>query len=108
MYEEVFILKVYKKSAKDMAFDKERAKYRHEIRELQYKISEKETEIKSLNNLIEVKESKIEELNDWIHRLLEYTELSKEDMKRFIDKEKKAAEMIENFYSIQQVFNNLI
>lgn len=101
-------MKVYKKSAKDMAFDKERAKYRHEIRELQYQISEKEIEIKILNNLIEAKESKIEELNDWIHRLLEYTELSKEDTKRFIDKEKKAAEMIEDFYSIQQVFNNLI
>ena len=105
MYEEVFILKVYKKSAKDMAFDKERAKYRHEIRELQYQISEKEIEIKSLNNLIEAKESKIEEL---IYRLLEYTELSKEDMKQFIDKEKKTVEMIENFYSIQQVFNHFI
>lgn len=101
-------MKAYKKSAKDMAFDKEREKYRHEIGELQYQISKKEAEIKNLNNLIETKENKIEELNDWVHRLLEYTELSKEDMKQFIDKEKKTVEMIENFYSIQQVFNHFI
>ncbi|MEY8330886.1 hypothetical protein AALB81_16455 [Lachnospiraceae bacterium 48-33] len=96
------------KFAKDMAFDKEREKYRHEIGELQYQISKKEAEIKNLNNLIETKESKIEELDDWIHRLLEYTELSEEDMKRFMEKERKTAEKIENFYSIQQVSNRFI
>ena len=40
-------------------------------------------------------EAKCAELQEWIDRLLEYTEMSEEDMKRVIKKEKDTAEVME-------------
>lgn len=93
-----------KKSAKDIAFDKERAKFCSEIRKLTDDLNKKQKQIDGLNEIIREKEIIISQQKEWIDRLLEYTELSESDMKQLIEKDKKTAEIIDNFRSLQQVF----
>lgn len=93
-----------KKSAKDMAFDKERAKYRHEIKDLQRTISKQLAEISDLSKRISELEESIRQKDEWIQRLLEYTELSEEDMRKQIQKDKSVSEVLEHINDM----NNLI
>jgi uncharacterized coiled-coil protein SlyX len=94
----------YKKSAKDLAFDKEKAKLNSRIRELEFQLKEKDNTIYSLNEVVGQYAEKVEQLEDWINRLLEYTELSEEDMKNIINKEKTAAKILKNFDSLNGIF----
>lgn len=82
-----------KKSAKDIAFDKERAKFRSEIRNLEHQIQCRDNKIEELTKTAEQREEELLKLNDWVERLLEYTEISKEDLKKLIDSEKEKAEV---------------
>lgn len=82
------------KSAKDLAFDKERYKYRHEIKDLQREIKENLREIEILNQKISELEESIRQKDEWIRRLLEYTELSEEDMKSQIQKGRNVSAVI--------------
>lgn len=93
-----------KKSKKDLAFDKERAKYRHEIRDLQREVKENLREIEVLNQNISRLEESIREKDEWINRLLEYTELTEEDMRNQIKKDKSVSEVINNM----EEMNNMI
>jgi len=97
----------YKKSAKDLAFDKERAKYNKRIRELESQLKEKEKIIASQNESIASDLEELYKLRDWVKRLLEYTELSEEDMKKIIDKEKKSTELIERMSDVSRMFFKL-
>ena len=97
----------YKKSTKDLAFDKERAKYNKRIRELESQQKEKEKIIASQNESIESDSEELYKLRDWVRRLLEYTELSEEDMKKIIDKEKKSAELVERMSDVSRMFSRL-
>lgn len=83
------------KSAKDIAFDKEREKFRSEIRNLKHQINDKDKKIVELEEKIRQKEEEIEKINEWNERLLEYTEISKEDLKKLIESEKENAEVRE-------------
>lgn len=83
-----------KKSKKDLAFDKERAKYRHEISTLQREIKENLRYIELLNQKILELEESIRQKDDWINRLLEYTELTEEDMRNQIQKDRNVSEVI--------------
>lgn len=94
----------YKKSAKDIAFDKERAKFRSEIRSLTDDLNKIKKQISELNETIREKDVVISQQKEWIDRLLEYTELSEDDMKQLIEKDKKTAEIIDNFRGLQHVF----
>lgn len=94
----------YKKSAKDIAFDKERAKFRSEIRNLTDLLNNKQKKIDGLNETIREKDAVISQQKEWIERLLDYTELSENDMKQLIEKDKKAAEIVDNFASTQRIF----
>lgn len=94
----------YKKSAKDIAFDKEREKFRSEIRSLTDDLNKSKKQIDELNETIIEKDAVISQQKEWIDRLLEYTELSEDDMKQLIEKDKKTAEIVDNFRSLQQVF----
>lgn len=84
-----------KKSAKDIAFEKERAKFRSEIRNLQYQIVYRDRQIKELSETISQREMELFKQEDWIRRLLEYTEMSKEDLQSLIKSEKDKAEIRE-------------
>lgn len=97
----------YKKSAKDIAFDKERAKFRSEIRSLTDNLNKSKKQIDELNETVREKDVVIFQQKEWIDRLLEYTKLSEDDMKQLIEKDKKTSEIIDNFRSLQQVFGQL-
>lgn len=95
----------YKKSAKDIAFDNERAKYNKQIRELQFQLKEKDKVIAEQNNSINAASDELYRLRDWVRRLLEYAELSEEDMKKLIDKDMKSAEIIDRMSSMSKMFS---
>lgn len=92
------------KSKKDIAFDKERAKYRHEINDLQIVVTKQLAEISHLSERISELEESIRQKNEWIHRLLEYTELSEEDMRKQIKKDKSVSDVLDHINDM----NNLI
>ena len=83
------------KSAKDIAFEKERAKFRKEIKCLQYQIMDMDNQIKELNEVIFERENELRQQAEWIDRLLEYTEMSKADLQKLIESEKDKAEIRE-------------
>lgn len=83
----------HNKSAKDIAFDKEREKFRSEIRNLKYQIQYRDKQIEELGETVRQREEELFKLNEWIERLLEYTEISKEDLKKLIESEKEKAEV---------------
>lgn len=83
------------KSAKDIAFDKEREKFRSEIRNLKYQIQYRDKQIEELGETVRQREEELFKLNEWIERLLEYTEISKEDLKKLIESEKEKVEVRE-------------
>ena len=93
------------KSAKDIAFDKERAKFRQEIRELERQMKAKDAEIVQLKDTISEKENEICQLEDWVRRLLEHTELSEEDMRAIISKDKMSAELTQHISGVASMFN---
>lgn len=82
----------YNKTAKDLAFDRERAKLGKQIRDLEDKLKQKNKDELELRNQIRELESKCESLQDWVNRLMDYTNMSEEDMKAIIQKDKDAAE----------------
>ena len=84
-----------KKSAKDIAFENERVKFRKEIRSLQYQIMDMDNQIKELNEIILDRENELRQQSEWIDRLLEYMEISKEDLQSLIKSEKDKAEIRE-------------
>ena len=88
------------KSAKDLAFDRERAKYGKRIRELEVELKKKDDEILVLHSKLSEAEGKCENLQDWINRLLEYTEMSEDDMKKIIQKDKDSAEIMEHMNTL--------
>lgn len=81
-----------KKSAKDIAFDRERTKLRSEIKRLNNLVmGYKET----VNSLLEVTDSQtqvIQEQNEIIADLLNYLDLDKNELHLLVDKEKSVAE----------------
>lgn len=91
------------KSKKDLAFDKERAKYRHEICELQREVKENLREIEVMNQKISELEESIRQKDEWIRRLLEYTELTEEDMKNQIQKDRSISEVINHIGEMNEM-----
>lgn len=75
-----------KKSKKDIAFEKERAVFRHEKRELEHAIKKKDVQILQCVDKIRELQNKISEQEDWIRRLLEYMDLTKEDFEKEIQR----------------------
>ena len=92
------------KSAKDLAFDKERAKYRKEIRELSSELIKQRIDTDRLKQDIDRKDMELTEKDEWIRRLLEYMDMSEEDMRKIIQKDKTMAEAAERLSDI----NNMV
>lgn len=72
------------RSAKDIAFDKERAKYRQAIRKEQQEYRKLLLVNRELKERIEILESQKREKDEWIERLLTYTELDYETVAELI------------------------
>jgi hypothetical protein len=83
------------KSKKDIAFDKERSKLRTEINSLKSLLAQRDKQLVELQEIIHQKDAELAEAKDWIERLLEYTEMSKEDMQKILTSEKDKAEIQE-------------
>jgi len=88
------------KSAKDIAFDRERAKLKKQKREVEEQLRVRDKAIESLMDRISELENVIVQKDEWIERLLEYTELTKEDLKAMIEKDKATAEALKTFNSL--------
>lgn len=88
-----------KKSAKDIAFDRERVKLRSEIKRLNSLVTGyKDT----INSLIEVTDSQthvIQEQNTIIAELLNYLDMDRNELHLLIDKEKSESEYREKVLS---------
>ena len=97
-----------KKSAKDMAFEKERAKFRQQIRELEREVKEEKIKSWKLEELIATKDKEINELKDWIDRLLGYMDLSEDEMKRIIKVEKARADFVQNIAGMSSIFGKYL
>lgn len=91
------------KIAKDLAFDKERAKHRKEIRELSSELIKCRMDIEELKQVIDHKDVELAEKDDWIRRLLEYMDLSEEDMRKIIQKDKLMADAAERLSDINRM-----
>ena len=62
---------------------------------MQYQIMDMDSQIKELNEVIIERENELRQQDEWIDRLLEYTEMSKEDLQKLIESEKDKAEIRE-------------
>lgn len=96
-----------KQSAKDLAFEKERAKFRKKIRELEHEINGLKLSYMQKENELRVVSSQLSKKEDWIRRLLEYTELSEDDMKAIIDKEKSVAKVAKMFNELGSAISSI-
>ena len=74
------------KTAKDLAFERERLSLRKQIKDLTAKNAELETVLSAVR-------SELDQARDWVRRLLEYMDLSEEDLQKRIKNEEKAAEL---------------
>ena len=95
------------KSAKDLAFDKERAKFRKQIRELERELNQRDTQVMLLREQLSLAEKKNQELQEWNDRLLAYTEMSEDDMRAVIRKEKDSAQVMESVNALFGVSKKL-
>lgn len=68
-----------KKSAKDIAFEKERCQYKKKIRELDQCLSKTKAEMDDLRQHVAALENENATLQDWVGRLIEYTEMIESD-----------------------------
>ena len=93
------------KSKKDLAFDKERTKFRSEIRQLKGDIQSKDMQIRGFMNQIGELENKIRELKDWNDRLLEYMDMPEEDMRRVLREKDIESQVSESIRQLTRVFS---
>ena len=96
-----------KQSAKDIAFEKERAKYRKKIRELEHDILSLNQSINQKDNELNILRNEILQKSDWIRRLLEYTELSEDDMKKIIKREKSAEKVMDMLSNLSRSISRI-
>lgn len=96
-----------KQSAKDLAFEKERAKFRKKIRELEHEINSLKYAIMQKDSELNVVRNELSQKEDWIRRLLEYTELSEDDMKAIIDKEKSISKVVKMFGELGSAMSSI-
>lgn len=96
-----------KQSAKDLAFEKERAKFRKKIRDLEHEINNLKLLYMQKENELRVVNSQLSQKEDWIVRLLEYTELSEDDMKVIIDKEKSVVKIAKMFNELGSAISSI-
>lgn len=92
------------KSKKVIAFDKERAKFRSEIRQLKSEIQSKDMQNRELKSKNDELVSEIYKLKDWNERLLEYMDMSEEDMRRILREKSVEAQVSESIRNLTSVF----
>lgn len=84
-------MKGKKFTAAEKYFHEKEVKLRKEIQSYRDSIKEKNEMIKALESEVDSLKNENVSMEQWIERLLEYTELSKEDIKAACEKDKKLA-----------------
>lgn len=74
-------------TAKDLAFERERMTWKRKFRAER---ENHEKELEDLKRRLEEKDDLLRSKDDWIERLLEYTELDRDDIAEVIERQKKA------------------
>ena len=90
-------MKSKKFNAAEKYFLKKELQYKKQIKLLKEQLDSAYEDALLFKKRSELAEKKNDELKNWLERLLEYTELSKDDIKQVCDKDKKMAETIECF-----------
>lgn len=80
--------------AAEKHFEKKRIQYEKCIKELEQQVKNAHKDIYYFRSKFEFLERENEELKNWVERLLEYTELSKEDIRAACEKDKAMAESL--------------
>lgn len=80
--------------AAEKHFEKKRVQYEKRIKDLNLQLENAHRDTRYFRSQYEFLQRENEELKNWIERLLEYTELSKEDIKAACEKDKRAAEAL--------------
>lgn len=80
-----------KQSAKDIAFEKERIKFRREIRQVKERVIDLLKQQTELENTIRKQAEEIKQQTETINKLLEYSEMTKEELTKKFENEKKVA-----------------
>ena len=92
------------KSAKDIAFDRERTAYRKELNHYKDLIKKKDEEIYQLKILVDGISVLSAQKDEHIERLLELTEMGLDDLKLLIASEKKKQELGKHLQAIDSLF----
>lgn len=71
-------------TAKDKAYLKEKAKYRHWLNQLENEVRNQNNTIMELNQKIEQLENQIISKDEWIERLLELTKLTPNQVENYL------------------------
>lgn len=93
-----------KKSAKDLAFDKEREKFRKEIHRLGDENKLLAAKVKDQNEKLQKAEEENRQMKEWVDRLLEYMDMPEKEMRKRIEFEKVGNEVFSRFSEIMEVF----
>lgn len=88
-------MKGKKFDAAEKHFEKKRIAYEKQIKELDRQLECSHRDLRYFRSRAEFYERENDELKRWIERLLEYTELTKEDIKAACEKDKRMAEAAE-------------
>ena len=94
--------------AAEKHFAKERERLNKQIKSLEEQLANAHRDTNLFRSRAEFYERENEELKNWVERLLEYTELSKEDIKQACEKDKnmaEAAKWLLNFGSLSNILH---
>lgn len=97
----------YQKTAKDLAFDRERAKLRRQIRDLQEDLRRARGQIEADDAVIENQEEIIEKQQAEIQKLKELTGLSEEALQMILSDAKRTAEAAEHIKTLISLSDRL-
>mgnify|MGYP003288453041 CR=1 FL=1 len=97
-------MKGKKFDAAEKHFEKKRVAYEKQIKELKEQLERAHRDTNHFRSRAEFYERENDELKHWIERLLEYTELTKEDIKAACEKDKRLAEAAAWLTKFSQLF----
>lgn len=81
-------------SAAEKHFEKKQAQYEKKVKDLMCLIDQQRITLSEQADKILALTDENRQLHDWVERLLEYTELSKEDMKAACEKDKRMGSLL--------------
>lgn len=87
-------------SAKDKAFEKERIKYRRQIKELEHKVAEQEKHLQALELSLSEMDTKLQAAKSEVQRLLEVSGMNRDELKLLLEDKKQSAELRERMTAL--------